>query len=155
MEQISWIASIQCIGALFGNIVFGYIINRYGRRLPMIVAAAPMVVCWLAIGFAQNVYYLYIARFVGGFFCCGGIYTIVPLFLTEIANDNIRGVITATHVLSGCIGGIIAYIFGSFLDYKALPILVIVITITYAILVCLFLHETPLFLVMLGKIDVS
>lgn len=180
MEEISWIASIQCIGALFGNIVFGYIINRYGRRWPIIIVAAPLVACWLAICFAQNVYYLYIARFFGGFFCCGGIYTIVPLFLTEIANDklvsnafaprrfktklmtrlfltdfSIRGVITATHVLSQCIGSIIAYIFGSFLDYKAVPILVIVITVTYAVLIYLFLPETPLFLVKQGKIGVS
>lgn len=70
-------------------------------------------------------------------------------------NFSIRGVITATHVLSGCIGSIIAYIFGSFLDYKALPILVIVITVTYAVLMYLFLPETPLFLVKQGKFAVS
>lgn len=56
MDEISWIASIQCIGALFGNIVIGYIINRYGRRLPMIIVAAPLVACWLAICFAQHVW---------------------------------------------------------------------------------------------------
>lgn len=52
-------------------------------------------------------------------------------------------------------GSIVAYLFGSFLDYKALPILVIAITVTYAVLVYLFLPETPLFLVKQGKIGVS
>lgn len=44
MEAASWLASIQCIGALAGNICFGWIINRYGRRLPLIIIAVPLVV---------------------------------------------------------------------------------------------------------------
>lgn len=42
--ELSWVASIQCIGAMFGNIIFGYVINRYGRRLPLIIIAIPLVV---------------------------------------------------------------------------------------------------------------
>lgn len=44
MEQASWIASYHCIGGLFGNIIFGYIINRYGRRLPLILITFPIIV---------------------------------------------------------------------------------------------------------------
>lgn len=44
MEQASWIASMHCIGGLFGNIIFGYIINRYGRRLPLILITIPIIV---------------------------------------------------------------------------------------------------------------
>lgn len=44
MEQASWVASLQCVGCLLGNICFGYIINRYGRRLPLIILAFPLAV---------------------------------------------------------------------------------------------------------------
>lgn len=44
MEEASWVASLQCVGCLLGNITFGYIINRFGRRLPLIVIAFPLAV---------------------------------------------------------------------------------------------------------------
>lgn len=44
IEQASWLASVHCIGGLFGNIMFGYIINRYGRRLPLILITFPIIV---------------------------------------------------------------------------------------------------------------
>lgn len=36
---------------------------------------------------AENVYYLYASRLVAGF-VGGGIFVMVPLFLSEIANDR-------------------------------------------------------------------
>lgn len=42
---------------------------------------------WLLVYFAQNVYYLYAARLLLGVFG-GGSYTIAPLFLSEIAQDQ-------------------------------------------------------------------
>lgn len=45
MSEASWVASLQCIGCLFGNMTFGYIINRYGRRRPLILIAFPLAVC--------------------------------------------------------------------------------------------------------------
>lgn len=44
MDEASWIASLLCIGGLIGNIFFGYITNRFGRKLPLIVIAIPTVV---------------------------------------------------------------------------------------------------------------
>lgn len=44
MEEASWVASMHCIGGLFGNIIFGYIINKFGRRLPLILITFPLIV---------------------------------------------------------------------------------------------------------------
>lgn len=44
MEEASWVASLQSVGCLFGNILFGYIINKFGRRLPLILIVFPLVV---------------------------------------------------------------------------------------------------------------
>lgn len=42
---------------------------------------------WLLILFAQNPIYLYVARLLHGF-CLGGILLTVPVYLTEISNDQ-------------------------------------------------------------------
>lgn len=44
-------------------------------------------VSWLLVWFAQDVYYLYAARLLAGFFS-GGSYLMVSLFLSEIASDR-------------------------------------------------------------------
>lgn len=44
MEQASWVASLHTIGILFGNIFCGWIMNNFGRRLPLILIAFPLIV---------------------------------------------------------------------------------------------------------------
>lgn len=45
--------------------------------------------CWYVTWYAPNVYYMYVARFLGGCFIGGGAYGIlVPVFLNDIASDQ-------------------------------------------------------------------
>lgn len=45
INHISWIASLLSLGGLFGNILFGFITNRFGRKLPLQFAALLIIVC--------------------------------------------------------------------------------------------------------------
>lgn len=106
------------------------------------------------VWFAQNLYYLYAARLIGGFFIGGGGYIIVPLFISEISNDRIRGFLTSTQVLTENIGMLMGYVIGAFCDFSAIPIVAINLAIASAVLIYL-LPETPIFLVKQGRINVS
>lgn len=44
MEEGSWIASLICLGCLFGNIFFAIISNRFGRKWPLIILSIPFAV---------------------------------------------------------------------------------------------------------------
>lgn len=44
LADASWVASLHGLGCLFGNIIFGWIINKFGRRLPLILLAFPLAV---------------------------------------------------------------------------------------------------------------
>lgn len=44
LEDASWIASLLGIGALFGNLFFGVAINKFGRKLPLLLLAVPTIV---------------------------------------------------------------------------------------------------------------
>lgn len=44
MEEASWVACLMPLGCLFGNICFGYITNKFGRKLPLILITVPIIV---------------------------------------------------------------------------------------------------------------
>lgn len=108
---------------------------------------------WLLVWFAQNTFYLYLGRVLGGFFGAAG-YMIVPLFLTEITDDRHRGFLLSTVYATENFGILIGYIIGNYFDYYAMPLFSIILISIYTILI-LILKESPIFLVRQNKIDVS
>lgn len=44
MEQATWVTSLLQVGALICNIVFGYITNNFGRKIPLLLISIPMIV---------------------------------------------------------------------------------------------------------------
>lgn len=105
VDELSWMVSLLCVGGFVGNIFFGFITERWGRKIPLLSTALPMTVCfisfqlfwhvgncvipiqisWCLIVFATNPYYLYLARLLAGF-CGAGAFILVPLFVAEIAH---------------------------------------------------------------------
>ncbi|XP_031622894.1 facilitated trehalose transporter Tret1-like isoform X2 [Contarinia nasturtii] len=151
MNEASWSASLICIGGLVGNICFGFITNRFGRKNPLIFITIPVIISWLLILYAQNFYYLAAARLLNGF-TGGAIYTIVPPFLSEIAIDRVRGLLGSTLVLSCNIGILLAFVFGNYFDFYMTPKFVIASTILCAVLLCFF-PESPSFLMKQNRIS--
>lgn len=96
--------------------------------------------------------YLYASRLLNGM-VGGGLFVMIPLFLSEIASDHVRGVIGSTVVLSANMGFLLAFTLGTFCDFYTTPLFVIGLTMVYA--VCfVFFPETPVFLMKQGKISV-
>lgn len=44
MNDISWISSLLSLGGLFGNISFGFITNRFGRKIPLLFVSSLTIV---------------------------------------------------------------------------------------------------------------
>lgn len=44
MDEASWITSLLCVGGLAGNVLFGYVTNQFGRKIPLLLLAVPTVV---------------------------------------------------------------------------------------------------------------
>ncbi|XP_055302945.1 facilitated trehalose transporter Tret1-like [Sitodiplosis mosellana] len=151
MEEASWITSLLCVGGLIGNILFGYITNRFGRKIPLLFLAIPTVISWSLVLFAQNVYYLYASRFLNGI-VGGGVFVITPLYLSDIASDSIRGTLGSTMMLSGNTGTLLAFVLGNFCDFYTTPIVIIILTIIFAISF-FFFPESPIFLFKQNRIS--
>lgn len=44
MEQASWVTSLLSVGAIFSNIVFGFLANHFGRKILLFLIGVPMIV---------------------------------------------------------------------------------------------------------------
>lgn len=55
MEEASWIASLICVGGVIGNVIFGYVADKFGRKVPLILISIPMIVSdFLKIAFHER-----------------------------------------------------------------------------------------------------
>lgn len=44
MDEATWVASTAAIGALPGNIIFGFVIKNCGRKWPLVASSIPLIV---------------------------------------------------------------------------------------------------------------
>lgn len=109
--------------------------------------------CWIIKLSATSTTGLIIARI-----CCGipagGCFNLIPMYVKEISQDSIRGLLGSLLILMQNIGILSMYAMGSHLDYKTvlwsvlgIPILTVVLMIKAP--------ESPAFLVKVGKVKVS
>lgn len=47
MEQASWVTSLLSVGAIFSNIVFGFLANHFGRKILLFLIGLPMIVRYI------------------------------------------------------------------------------------------------------------
>ncbi|XP_023296254.1 facilitated trehalose transporter Tret1-like [Lucilia cuprina] len=141
VTEASWIGSLLGLGSMCGNIVVGFLQNIVGRKFAIYFLAFPHVCLWILIYCAQSVEYLMVGRFLGGF-TGGGCYVVFPLFISEIADPNIRGTLSTMLMLSVNFGILTGFILSSYLDYHLIPFLTISLPIIYLV-GSYFFPETP------------
>lgn len=44
LDEASWITAMICPGGFLGNFLFGWITERYGRKIPLFLAVIPQIV---------------------------------------------------------------------------------------------------------------
>lgn len=98
----------------------------------------------------SSVYFLLAGRFLSGL-AAGGVFVLIPLYISEIAEDNVRGVLGSFFIFSINLGTLLMFIAGTYLHYSVVPKLMISLPIIFA-LTFVFLPETPQHLLKLGKV---
>ena len=84
------------------------------------------------------------SRFISGF-AAGGFYSIIPSYISEIADDKVRGTLGSTLVFSCNLGIFVAYVCGEYIDYLTIPWLMIPASLAFLVLF-IKVPDSPTFL---------
>ena len=102
-----WVMSSAIVGCLFGAISAGTISDKYGRKKPLIFAAALFVIAAIGTGAANDLTVFIIFRIIGGL-GIGMASVLSPVYIAEISPTQYRGRFVSINQLTIVIGILLA-----------------------------------------------
>ncbi|KAK0086477.1 hypothetical protein PV325_003136 [Microctonus aethiopoides] len=147
--EASWIGSLTPVGALIGSFMAGYLAERWGRRITLLLSVIPFSLCWLLIAVANTVEIIYVARLIGGV-ALAIPFTVLPMYAGEIAEISIRGILGSFLQLFITIGLLWSYCIGPYVSYTVLWIACAALPIVFFI-IFYPMPESPYFLFANGR----
>ncbi|KAL4709956.1 hypothetical protein ACJJTC_003919 [Scirpophaga incertulas] len=149
-EQISWVVSLLSAGALLGCVVGQFCSERVGRRRTFLLSAAPGLLGASIILFTKWPLLMCLARFMIGI-TTGSVAVVTMIYITEIADKEIRGALGMTVQVMNNSGSLLIYGIGPFVSYTVLNSMIVTIPILYA-LCCLWIPESPYYHLKDGRV---
>lgn len=149
--QISWMVSLLYLGNMISPIPTGYLMDRFGRKRSLLYINIFSITSWILILIAKSSVMLYIARFLAGIWI-GSVTTVVPLYIGEIAQPNIRGALANFVSMMTYFGDLFVYIIGPYVSYSALAIIAGLIPVLFGVTFSM-MPESPYFYVMHKQTD--
>ncbi|XP_044268025.1 organic cation transporter protein-like [Tribolium madens] len=144
--------TITMLGILFGNMLFGYLSDRFGRRGPLTGAVVLQVVCGICTAFVPYFSLFLVMRFLTAL-ATGGTMVISFVLVMELVGLQWRTTMGILYQIPFNLGHMLMPLFSYFLrDWKYFQI---AISIPAVILISYYwvLPESPRWLLTVGKKD--
>ncbi|XP_051194072.1 monosaccharide-sensing protein 2 [Lolium perenne] len=150
------IVAMSLIGATVITTFSGAVADSFGRRPLLIASAVLYFISGLVMLWAPNVYVLLLARLIDGF-GIGLSVTLVPLYISETAPTDIRGLLNTLPQFSGSGGMFLSYcmVFAMSLmpqpEWRVMLGVLSIPSLIYFALTVFYLPESPRWLVSKGR----
>ncbi|XP_050555032.1 facilitated trehalose transporter Tret1-like [Spodoptera frugiperda] len=131
-DQSSWIASIMILCSAASPIPAAYLADRIGTKKTLLLASVPYIIGWILVMFAGNVPTIYASRLISGL-GYGIAYTTAPMYLGEIASDDVRGAMATLITVMSKFGILSQYCIGPYVSMLGLASFNIAIPILFVV----------------------
>lgn len=105
------LASASLVGMAFGSAIFGYLADKFGRRITMAIAVSSFSLLTAAAGLVKDPFVFGALRFLAGL-GLGGVLPILIALMTEYAPRKVRARLVALTSCGYAVGGIAAALLG-------------------------------------------
>ncbi|XP_031356787.1 solute carrier family 2, facilitated glucose transporter member 8-like isoform X2 [Photinus pyralis] len=150
-DEGSWIATIYLIAGPFGAILASVVVNRIGRKMSLLLSALPYLTSWAIIAITQRIGFILSARFIGGM-AEGVIYTVLPVYIGELADPQIRGFLISLMGILSMVAALVVNVLGYYLNITHSSIICAIPHILF-LFSFPFLPETPNHYIVRGELD--
>ncbi|XP_033047477.1 solute carrier family 2, facilitated glucose transporter member 8 isoform X2 [Trachypithecus francoisi] len=140
----SWFGAVVTLGAAAGGVLGGWLVDRAGRKLSLLLCSVPFVAGFAVITAAQDVWMLLGGRLLTGL-ACGVASLVAPVYISEIAYPAVRGLLGSCVQLMVVVGILLAYLAGWVLEWRWLAVLGCAPPSLMLLFMCV-MPETPRFL---------
>lgn len=148
-SEVSTMVALMDLGNMLTPIPSSYLVDMYGRKPVIHSTAAMFIVASICAMTANSMWILYVGRVFAGM-GKGIAFAVIPHFLAEVAEVDIRGALGTIFTAFVSFGISFDYIVGTLLPYQGLNITNLIIPAAFAV-GFIFVPESPYFLVMKGK----
>lgn len=124
-------------------------VDRIGRKNSLLLFSLPQIAGWVTTIFAKDYLTLYVSRVISGVGYCASLGPLV-IYLGEIADKDIRGVLLYIIKISYDIGILVVVSAGAFLSYHGMNYVMVSLPLLFLV-TFLFMPETPYFYLMRGQ----
>ncbi|XP_071445152.1 facilitated trehalose transporter Tret1-like [Hetaerina americana] len=153
-EEESWIGSTLAIGAALTTFHTGFILDKLGRRLTILIQIIPFTIGWLFLAFGnQYIAMMYAGRIILGF-AGGSTCMVAPTYISEISSPDMRGALGTLFQFMLTIGIFFVYGLGPFLSVMVLCITCLIWP-WINVLTMIFLPESPYFLAKKNRMEAA
>ncbi|KAF5299088.1 hypothetical protein FQR65_LT09446 [Abscondita terminalis] len=151
VDDMSNVVSIAPLGYIVSGPFSIFLVDLLGRKVSLLIVAAPQILAWIMIANAKNIFTLYLAKLIAGG-AEGAVFTILPLYLCEIAHPSIRGHIGSTFTVFLLFGIFLINCYGPYVSMSNCAYISASVSILF-VLSFITMPESPYFLIMKGRID--
>ncbi|XP_026820358.1 facilitated trehalose transporter Tret1-like [Rhopalosiphum maidis] len=144
MGELSWIVATMDLGNVISPLLAGHLMDWLGRKPSTAVLGPLFMITWALALWVPTAWALYTARLLAGM-GKGMSYTVVPVYLGEIASPAIRGALGSVFCLQLHFGFLLEAIVGPLVSYRTLNAMSAVVPILFFVTV-VWLPESPYYL---------
>lgn len=150
-DEASWIASVVGLGRIGGAVTATVMVDCFGTRSAVLWTGVPHALGWISLIAANNVWWIYFARVLGGF-GLGMYFGTFPLYMGEVSSPKIRGALIALIAQGMPFGILLGNLIGAYTSMWLFSCISLVPNIAFLLLFMAMPHS-PYYLIRRGLID--